>query len=72
MSVKSCILVSRWATLVYGDFAPTPYALRSWILKGKIDPAPEKIHGKWFVHPTARYKENGGDASGPGSAAEYQ
>jgi len=51
------ILVSRWASLVYGDYAPTPYALRCWIEKGWIQPPPHKVRGKWFVEPTAQYKE---------------
>lgn len=56
---KPRMLVTRWAAMVYGDFAPTPYALRCWIQKGKIEPAPQKVQGKWFVDPSARYKEIG-------------
>lgn len=63
MSRQSRILVSRWAAMVYGEFAPTPYALRCWIQKGKIDPAPKKVRGKWLVHPTAQYREHPADGS---------
>lgn len=69
MPRTSRILVSRWATMVYGEFAPTPYALRCWIQKGKIDPAPKKVRGKWFVLPTAQYREHGGEALAAGAAA---
>ncbi|RZI42032.1 hypothetical protein EGT07_15670 [Herbaspirillum sp. HC18] len=54
------ILVSRWASMTYGAYAPTAYALKCWIEKGWIHPSPTKIRGKWFVEPTAEYKERGG------------
>jgi len=53
----SRILVSRWAKKVFGDYAPTAYALRCWIEKGKIHPAPLKVRGKWFVLPNAVYRD---------------
>jgi hypothetical protein len=51
------ILVTQWASMTYGEFAPSPYALRCWIEKGKIQPPPAKVRGKWLVEPTAQYKE---------------
>lgn len=67
----SQILVSKWATMVYGEFAPTPYALRCWIDQGKIDPAPQKMRGKWFVHPTARYRDLASDPASSAPHADY-
>lgn len=51
------IPVTRWAAMVYGEYAPSPYALRRWIQKGRIQPPPRWIRGRWHVVPTAIYHE---------------
>lgn len=52
------IHVNLWATQTYGEFAPSPYALRMWIKRGKIQPPPQRLLGKWYVKPTAEYKDS--------------
>lgn len=59
------ILVTRWAALIYGEFAPSPYALRCWIEKGRIQPPPSKVRGKWMVEPTAEYQERQAGSAAP-------
>jgi len=46
-----------WAKMVYGELAPTPYALQRWIKDGRIHPAPKNIRGEWFVVPSAQYRD---------------
>ncbi|MGE5650361.1 hypothetical protein [Noviherbaspirillum sp. UKPF54] len=56
---ESGIPLTHWATLVYGEYAPSMYALRCWIRKGRIQPPPQWVRGKWRVQPTASYQEHG-------------
>lgn len=51
------IPVTTWAVRTYGEYAPTPYALRVWIMRGKIQPPPERLLGRWVVLPGAEYRE---------------
>lgn len=52
------IHVNSWARKVYGEFAPSPYALSTWIKRGKIQPPPQRVHGRWYVKPTAEYADS--------------
>ncbi|HJV54176.1 MAG TPA: hypothetical protein VJ652_22100 [Noviherbaspirillum sp.] len=56
---ESGIPLTHWAAMVYGDYAPSMYALRCWVRKGRIQPPPKWVRGKWRVQPTARYREKG-------------
>lgn len=55
------ILAKEWAQMKFGDCAPSSYALRCWIRRGRIQPAPEFIRGRWFVHPAAEYRDSHSD-----------
>lgn len=63
MAVKTAsrVLATEWARSQFGDFAPSPYALRCWIEQGNIRPTPELIEGRWFVHPSAEYRDRHSD-----------
>ena len=49
------MLASRWAEMIYGECAPSAYALRCWIKEGRIQPPPHYVEGKWLVAPHAEY-----------------
>ncbi|OWW19277.1 hypothetical protein [Noviherbaspirillum denitrificans] len=57
----SCMPASDWARITFGDFAPSPYALRCWLEQGHIHPPPEFRDGRWFVHPSAEYRHRHSD-----------
>lgn len=57
IKAQSGIPLSRWAESVFGAYAPSRYALRSWVLKGQIQPPPKWVRGKWRVDPAATYQE---------------
>lgn len=56
--IQAAIPLSRWAKLEFGAYAPSTYALRRWVRKGFIQPPPKWGRGKWWVEPTATYKES--------------
>jgi len=49
------IPVAVWAEMVFGDYAPHPNTLRSWVRNGKILPVPVKVGHRYFCSPEARY-----------------
>ena len=49
------IPVTVWAEIVFGEYAPHPNTLRSWVRNGKVLPVPVKVGHRYFCSPNARY-----------------
>ncbi|NML61792.1 hypothetical protein HHL21_12015 [Massilia sp. RP-1-19] len=50
--------IAVWAAMVFGEHAPHSNTLLRWIHDGRIQPQARKIGRKWWVAPTAEYRED--------------
>lgn len=50
--------IAAWATMVFGEHAPHSNTLLRWARDGRIKPQARKIGRKWWMAPTAEYRED--------------
>lgn len=58
MEQAQLVPITKWAEIVFGEFAPHINTLHRWIHTGRISPKPLKRANKWWVSPTAQYVED--------------